>query len=167
MRRLISLKLFYGDAVVVAIHSFLGADEGLEVEYPAIAKEHYHFNAVLHRPKTNSTCGSMSRRVNSLRFCIPFVHSGAERIGEAQRIVIGLHPLPGCFRQAIPQQRKVHSFPRDAPAHRCRFVQRRTVLRFFSVGLDWPRLHCGEITHEPGAVKDGCRVTRAKGEVEG
>jgi hypothetical protein len=54
--------------------------------------------------RTNSTRASMSRRVDSLRFCISLLHRGAQRIGEPQRIVIGQHSLPGCFCQAVLEQ---------------------------------------------------------------
>lgn len=40
-------ELSYGNPVVVTIHCFLGADQGLKVENPAIAKGQFQFDALL------------------------------------------------------------------------------------------------------------------------
>jgi len=105
--------------------------------------------------RTNSTCASISRRVSSLRFCISFVHRGAERICETQRIIIGLHPLPRCFCQAILKQRNVNFTVRGGAARRDGFPRSRAVFPGFYPEFISARLHVRKVTPRPVAVKLG------------
>jgi hypothetical protein len=84
---------------MLAIHCFLGANQCLKVDDPAIATRQFQCDAVRQDTasnpptKTNSTCASTSLRISSLRLCIPFLHRDAERIGELQRIIIDRLPM--------------------------------------------------------------------------
>src|SRR6266496_3190366 len=90
--------------------------------------------------KTNSTCASTSLRVSSLRFCIPFLHRGAQRIGESQGVVIGLHPLPRFFCEAIVEQGKI-DVVRGFAVRPCWFLHCENARRFFTLGLIQHRAH--------------------------